>query len=161
MRDSMDNKTRRDFIASAGVAAGLTALATMFGGSKMVNAQVLGLNAMGPTPEQAQAFMQLPDQPVVMVNLLKFRDGGAGAADYGEYGRNIQKILSDIGAEIIFSGECKTTFIGGAEWDRIAMVRYPNSRALLQMAQSAEYQAISGDRTSGLEGQINIAVFES
>jgi uncharacterized protein (DUF1330 family) len=96
-----------------------------------------------------------------MVNLLKFRDGGAGAADYGEYGRNIQKILSDIGAEIIFSGECKTTFIGGAEWDRIAMVRYPNSRALLQMAQSAEYQAISGDRTSGLEGQINIAVFES
>ena len=161
MSDSMDNKTRRDFMTSTGVAAGLTALATMFGGSKMVNAQVLGLNAMGPTPEQAQAFMQLPDQPDDMVNLLKFRDGGAGAADYGEYGRNIQKILSDIGAEIIFSGECKTTFIGGAEWDRIAMVRYPNSRALLQMAQSAEYQAISGDRTSGLEGQINIAVFES
>ena len=161
MSDSMDNKTRRDFMTSTGVAAGLTALATMFGGSKMVNAQVLGLNAMGPTPEQAQAFMQLPDQPVVMVNLLKFRDGGAGAADYGEYGRNVEKILSDIGAEIIFSGECKTTFIGGAEWDRIAMVRYPNSRALLQMAQSAEYQAISGDRTSGLEGQINIAVFES
>ena len=146
---------------ATGVAAGLTALATMFGGSKMVNAQVLGLNAMGPTPEQAQAFMQLPDQPVVMVNLLKFKDGGAGAGDYGEYGRNVEKILSDIGAEIIFSGECKTTFIGGAEWDRIAMVRYPNSRALLQMAQSAEYQAISGDRTSGLEGQINIAVFES
>ena len=108
-------------MASTGVAAGLTALATMFGGSKMVNAQVLGLNAMGPTPEQAQAFMQLPDQPVVMVNLLKFRDGGAGAADYGEYGRNVEKILSDIGAEIIFSGECTTTFIGGAEWDRIAM----------------------------------------
>ncbi|MEC9223846.1 MAG: hypothetical protein VYE56_08145, partial [Pseudomonadota bacterium] len=94
MSDSMDNKTRRDFMASPGVAAGLTALATMFGGSKMVNAQVLGLNAMGPTPEQAQAFMQLPDQPVVMVNLLKFRDGGAGAADYGEYGRNVEKILS-------------------------------------------------------------------
>ena len=161
MSDSTDNKTRRDFMASTGVAAGLAALATMFGGSKMVNAQVLGLNAMGPTPEQAQAFMQLPDQPVVMVNLLKFRDGGAGAADYGEYGRNVEKILSSIGAEIIFSGECKTTFIGGAEWDRIAMVRYPNSRALLQMAQSAEYQAISGDRTSVLEGQINIAVFES
>ena len=61
MSDSMDNKTRRDFMASTGVAAGLTALATMFSGSKMVNAQVLGLNAMGPTPEQAQAFMQLAD----------------------------------------------------------------------------------------------------
>ncbi|MEC8950664.1 MAG: DUF1330 domain-containing protein [Pseudomonadota bacterium] len=161
MSDSMNNKTRRDFMASTGMATGLAALAGIFGGGKMANAQVVGLNAMGPTPEQAQAFMQLPDQPVVMVNLLKFRDGGAGAADYGEYGRNVGKILSEIGAELIFSGECKTTFIGGAEWDRIAMVRYPNSRALLEMAQSAEYQAISGDRTSGLEGQINIAVFES
>ena len=56
-----------------------------------------------------------------------------------------------MGAELRLSGECKTTFIGGAEWDRIAMVRYPNPRALLEMAQSAEYQAISGDRTSGLE----------
>ncbi|MAM48957.1 MAG: hypothetical protein CMP90_08415, partial [Gammaproteobacteria bacterium] len=55
MSDSTDNKTRRDFMASTGVAAGLAAVATMFGGSKMVNAQVLGLNAMGPTPEQAQA----------------------------------------------------------------------------------------------------------
>jgi uncharacterized protein (DUF1330 family) len=41
------------------------------------------------------------------------------------------------------------------------MVRYPNPRALLQMAQSEEYQAISGNRSSGLEGQMNIAVFES
>ncbi len=115
---------------------------------------------MGPTPEQIQAFAQLPDRPVVMVNLLKFRDGGDGAADYAQYGVDVGRILQRIGAEIIFSGQCQTTLIGGAEWDMIAMVRYPNSRALLQMAQSAEYQAISGNRSSGLEGQLNIAVFE-
>ena len=96
-----------------------------------------------------------------MVNLLKFSDGGAGAGDYEQYGRDDGKILQSIGAELIFSGECQTTLIGGAEWDRIAMVRYPNPRALLQMAQSEEYQAISGNRSSGLEGQMNIAVFES
>lgn len=153
--------SRRDFMTSAGAATGLAALAALFGGSKIVNAQELGINAMGPTPEQAQAFAQLPDRPVVMVNLLKFRDGGAGADDYGQYGRDVGKILQSIGAELIFSGECQTTLIGGAEWDMIAMVRYPNPRALLQMAQSEEYRAISGNRSSGLEGQMNIAVFES
>ena len=60
--------SRRDFMTSAGAATGLAALATLFGGSKIVNAQELGINAMGPTPEQAQAFAQLPDRPVVMGN---------------------------------------------------------------------------------------------
>ena len=153
--------SRRDFVASAGAATGLATLAALFGGSKMVNAQELSINAMGPTPEQAQAFMQLPDRPVVMVNLLKFSRDGAGESDYAQYGTDVGKILKSIGAEIIFSARCEMTLIGGAEWDSIAMVRYPNARALLQMAQSPEYQAISGSRSSGLEGQLNIAVFES
>lgn len=156
-----NNKPRRDFLTTTGAVTGLAALAAMFGGGKMVHAQEVGLNAMGPTPEQAQAFAQLPDRPVVMVNLLKFADGGAGAGDYQQYGRDVGEILGKIGAEIIFSGACQGTLIGGAEWDMIALVRYPNARALLQMAQSAEYQAISGNRSSGLEGQMNIAVFES
>jgi len=161
MSNSKNENSRRDFMTSAGAATGLAALATLFGGSKPVNAQqVPGLNAMGPTPEQIQAFAQLPDRPVVMVNLLKFSDGGAGAADYAQYGVDVGRILQSIGAEMIFSGQCQTTLIGGAEWDMIAMVRYPNPQALLQMAQSAEYQAISGNRSSGLEGQMNIAVFE-
>lgn len=162
--DSKNNSidgTKRSLMTSAGAATGLAALATIFGGSKMVNAQELGINAMGPTPEQAQAFMQLPDRPVVMVNLLKFADGGAGQGDYAQYGVDVGKILESIGAEVIFTGVCETTLIGGAEWDTIAMVRYPNARALLQMSQSAEYQAISGNRSSGLEGQMNIAVFEN
>ena len=68
--------------------------------------------------------------------------------------------LAQVGAEIVFSGECQTTLIGGVEWDRVVLVRYPNSRALLQMSQSPEYQAISANRTNGLEGQVNLAVFE-
>lgn len=159
--EKRNDSSRRDFITSAGTATGLAALATLLGGSKIVNAQELGLNAMGPTPEQAQAFMQLPDEPVVMVNLLKFSDSGTGAEDYAQYGRDVARILESIGAEIIFSGVCQATFIGGAEWDSVAMVRYPNARALLQMAQSAEYQAISSNRSSGLEGQVNLAVFET
>ena len=86
---------------------------------------------------------------------------GAGATDYAQYSADVRKVLQAVGAEVVFSGQCQGTLIGGAEWDAIGLVRYPNSRALLQMAQSAEYQAISGNRSSGLEGQMNIAVFEN
>ena len=161
MSESKHNESKREFMTTAGAATGLAALASLFGGGKIVNAQELEINAMGPTPEQAQAFAQLPDQPVVMVNLLKFSRAGAGGSDYAQYGADVGKILQSIGAEIIFSGACQTTLIGGAEWDSIALVRYPNAQALLQMAASAEYQAISGNRGSGLEGQMNIAVFEN
>ncbi len=151
--------SKRQLLASTGSVTGLAALAALFGGN-MAHAQSVDLNAMGPSSEQAMAFAQLPDRPVVMVNLLKFSGGGTGAADYAQYGEDVGRILATIGAEVIFRGECRMTFIGGAEWDSIALVRYPNARALLQMAQSPEYQAISGNRSSGLEGQMNIAVFE-
>ena len=119
----------------------------------------IALNQMGPTPEQLKQFLALPDQPVVMVNLLKFKDG-SGAQDYAKYGQAMQKILADIGAEIIFAGQCQTTLIGGAEWDMVALVRYPNAQALFDMAQSGAYQAAHVHRAEGLAGQVNLAVFE-
>lgn len=119
----------------------------------------IALNQMGPTPEQLQKFLALPDQPVVMVNLLKFKDG-SGADDYAKYGQAMQTILADIGAEIIFAGQCQTTLIGGAEWDMVALVRYPNAQALVDMAQSGAYQAAHVHRAEGLAGQVNLAVFE-
>jgi len=166
MNSNNTDKSKRSFLSTAGGAAGLTALAALFGGGQSANAQsgntqITGLNAMGPTPEQIQQFMQLPDQPVIMVNLIKYSEGGAGSEDYAQYGRDVGKILTSIGAEVIFRGDCQSTFIGGAEWDSVALVRYPNPRALLQMSQSEEYQAISGNRSSGLEGQMNLAVFET
>jgi len=155
MNKTDQDKSRRDFITRSASVTGIAALASLFGSS--AQAQTMEINAMGPTPEQAQAFAQLPDRPVVMVNLLKFSD----EASYNQYGEDVGRILERIGAEIIFAGECQTTLIGGAEWDRVALVRYPNARALLQMSQSQEYQAIAGSRTAGLVGQMNLAVFET
>ena len=153
------SSSRRGFVTDAGATAGFAAFAGLF--SQGARAQTIEINAMGPTSEQSQAFAQLPDRPVTMVNLTKFSRDGAGAADYAQYSRDVGEILESIGAEVIFRGECRMTFIGGTEWDAIALVRYPNSRALLKMAQSSEYQAISGNRSSGLDGQMNLAVFES
>lgn len=161
MSESSSEKTRREFLGRAGATAGLAAVAATFASGNVVNADEVGLNAMGPTPDQMQAFMKLPDTPVVMVNLLKYKNGSSGSEEYQEYARKVSKILESIGAEIIFSGTCQTTLIGGASWDAVGLVRYPSKMSLIQMAQSEEYRAIHHHREAGLEGQINLAVFEN
>ena len=154
------DQERREFIRKAGTTAGVAALGTALAGQTASAAEVVELNRMGPTPEQIQQFLALPDRPVVMVNLLKFKDG-AGAQEYGKYGQAMQTILKGVGAEILFSGQCQMTLIGGAEWDAVALVRYPNARALIRMSQLPEYREAHTHRAEGLAGQVNLAVFES
>lgn len=149
--------SRREFMTGTGAAAGAMALASLFSGN--AEAQEIELNAMVPTPEQFQEFMKLPSGPVFMVNLIKLKkDTGA---EYLTYGEKVRIILESIGAEMIFSGQCKMALIGGATWDAVAIVRYPDKMALIKMAQSEEYQAIHHFREAGLEGQINLAVFQN
>jgi uncharacterized protein (DUF1330 family) len=157
MNEVSEHDTRRHFFKAAGTVAGATVLAALLGGGT-ASAHELELNAMQPTPEQLQAFMALPSGPVCMVNLLKLKEDTG--EEYAKYGVEVGKILQKNGAELIFSGQCKGALIGGATWDAVAIVRYPDKTALLKMAQSEEYQAIHHYREDGLEGQINLAVFE-
>ncbi len=41
-------------------------------------------------------------------------------------------------------------------WDAIAIAMYPSRKAMLDMMQSPEYQAIHHHRDAGLAGQLNI-----
>ncbi len=154
-----DSRTsRRDVLKTTGLATGAAVATSILGSTGEARAHEI--NAMGPTPEQAQAFRALPDEPIVMVNLLKFKPDG-GREHYNEYGREVGLILQKIGARLIFSGEAKVCLIGGGDWDRIGLVEYPNPMALIQMSQSEEYQAIHHHRAAGLEGQVNYAVVQT
>lgn len=160
MSDDNFKSSKRDFIKTTGATAGLATLATVFGGGSQVYAQDFsGLNAMGPTPGQVQAFLALPDRPVVMVNLLKFKPNG-GREEYQQYASAVEGLVNDLGGEFIFIGDCQGSFIGGAEWDEVILVRYPSARSLMQMARSPAMAEISGFRRAGLEGQMNLTVFE-
>jgi len=159
MTDMTNRRSRREFLAGTGVAAGAMAFASVAGAAE--DGKAIKINAMSPTPEQIQEFMALEhDGPIVMVNLLKFKPDG-GAASYAKYGAAMVAILKSIGARILFAGEARVCLIGDAEWDMIALVEYPNKLALITMAQSAEYQAIHHHRKEGLEGQVNYAVIQS
>jgi haloalkane dehalogenase len=161
--DSAD-KTRRDFLAGIGMAAGGVSIVASANPAAAKGAELAPASvtmAMLPTPEQMQAFLALPDdRPIVMVNLLKFKPDG-GEAEYAKYAAAVQPILEKLGAKVLFSGKAHFCLIGQADWDAIALVRYPRKKTLFQMATSPEYQAIHHHREAGLQGQINYAVIEA
>ena len=149
------SRSRRRFLKGAGTAAAGAALA---GAAAPVGA--VEINAMGPTQEQMQAFLELPDAPIVMVNLLKFKPDG-GQAEYAQYAAKVQELLAKVGAKSLFAGRADLCLVGDASWDMVALVEYPTPKALIQMASSPEYQAIHHHREAGLEGQVNYAVTQS
>ena len=117
------------------------------------------INAMSPTQEQRKAFLTLPDKPVVMVNLLKFKPNG-GAEEYAKYAAGIQPCLKEVGAKLLFGGQTMSCLIGNGDWDMVALMEYPNPAALMEMVSTPEYQAAHVHREAGLAGQINYAVMQ-
>ena len=110
------------------------------------------------------------DEPVAMLNLLKFKDKATyaedaleakenltGAEAYMRYGVGVYKVLESIGAKPLFNGPASRYVIGGgAEWDAVAVVWYPSRKAFLEMTNSEAYQAIHHHREAGLEHQLLI-----
>jgi uncharacterized protein (DUF1330 family) len=109
------------------------------------------MSSITPTPEAIQQLLQSPDSgKVVMLNMLKFKSA-AGAASYAEYGRRVAPMVEALGGRIVYAGPVVQTVIGSETWDAIVLVEYPSRKAFLQMAMSAEYQAIHHFRDEGLE----------
>ena len=109
-----------------------------------------------PTPEQFQAFKDLPrDMPIQMLNLVRFRDLAAypvghelaaepltGAQAYKNYGALTGSLLEGVGGSILWRGRFEATLIGPSDeaWDAVFITQYPNAGAFLAMITSAEYQ---------------------
>lgn len=129
-------------------------------------------NALRPGDEQLKAFFERAgterDGPVIMVNLLKFRERAAypdghdahlsGFEAYMRYGAEVSKIVARLGGRMVFSGAVDGLMLGevGELWDQVALVEYPSRAAFLEMVMSPEYHAIEVHREAGLAGQLNI-----
>jgi uncharacterized protein (DUF1330 family) len=104
-----------------------------------------------PTGQDLKRYLaEDPGGPVVMLNLLKLRpDGRAG---YGEYAERIRPFLDELGAEIVYVGDCSTILVAppGHDWDTVLLVRYPSRAAFSQMVANPEYQKITGLRSGAL-----------
>jgi uncharacterized protein (DUF1330 family) len=107
-----------------------------------------------PTPEQMAALAARPaDEPVVMVNLLKFTADG-GRESYARYAQEVAPHLQRVGGTVRYAGGAPTQVIGDAEkpwWDAILVVEYPSPAAFIDMVTNAEYLEIHHFRADALE----------
>ncbi|MEN8159653.1 MAG: DUF1330 domain-containing protein [Myxococcota bacterium] len=110
--------------------------------------------ALYPTKEQIEALLAdaSPD-PVVMVNLLRFKPGGEAA--YMRYGAAMRKIVESRGGRFVWSGRVTSQVVGaGADGITVvALVEYPSRKAFVEIATSPEVAEIGVHRAEGLEGQ--------
>lgn len=131
------------------------------------------INELMPTdPARIEAMQEKgPSGPIVMVNLLKFRDHASYTADhpdakaglsgreaYARYATAVIELLPKFGGRALWAGDVQFLALGRVEdlWDEVALAEYPDRAALWAMSTSPEWQAISVHRAAGLAGQLNI-----
>jgi uncharacterized protein (DUF1330 family) len=128
-------------------------------------------NAVYPTPEQIEVLRNDPStEPIVMLNLLKFRDKAqypdgrktdlTGMQAYMLYGEAMRKVVVREGGKFVFLGAIKYLTVGAVEnlWEMAALVEYPSASAFAKIATSPEVGEIGVHRAAGLEGQLLICV---
>jgi uncharacterized protein (DUF1330 family) len=111
-----------------------------------------------PNLDQFQALAAAPDEgPVVMLNLLKFREGGSES--YLRYGDAAISMVEERGGRLLWSGRAEQVLIGdpAADWDVVLLVEYPSRSAFIEMVSSPEYLEAHDDREAGLERTIVVA----
>ena len=109
--------------------------------------------AVDPTGQDLKHFLaDDPGGPVVMLNLLRFKEDG-GRESYEDYARRIQPFLEKVGASIEFVGDLSTVLVApeSHRWDTILIVRYPSRQAFSSMVADPNYQEITHLRTEALE----------
>lgn len=89
--------------------------------------------------------------PVVMLNLLRFAEGGRELYDQCAQAL-VETFLPRYGGEVIYAGEGSTPLVAesGQDWDMMALVRHPSREAFSQTVADPKYQTVTELRTRAL-----------
>jgi uncharacterized protein (DUF1330 family) len=109
--------------------------------------------AVDPTGRDLKEFLATdPEAPVVMLNLLRFADGGRES--YERYAAALREtLLPRHGGEVLYAGDGGPALVAeeGQAWDAVLLVRYPSRTAFSQMVADPEYQQVTRWRTVALQ----------
>jgi uncharacterized protein (DUF1330 family) len=113
-----------------------------------------------PTQHQVEQLASHPsEEPVVMLNLLRFKDdadgidaGVSGQQAYARYGEQAAPFLQRVGGRVLIAVQASEMVIGPAalEWHMAILVEYPSRKHFLQMATDPEYLAVHEHRDAAL-----------
>lgn len=117
------------------------------------------LTQIKSSEEQMTKLMAYPkNTPITMINILKFRkktenENETGKAAYARYFKNVQPLVAQSKAKLIWKGVVATTVVGDSkgEPDLIYLVEYPSVDHFLKLVSHPDYQKIAEDRTIALE----------
>jgi uncharacterized protein (DUF1330 family) len=107
--------------------------------------------AVNPTGADMKAFLAAdPDQPIVMLNLLRFAEGGAER--YDAYVAHFRPFAAKVGATVLYYGRGADAVVAepGQAWDAVLLVSYPSRRAFSEMVRDPGYQEGTHLRTEAL-----------
>ena len=108
--------------------------------------------------------------PVVMVNLMRFRErsldgNGSGWDAYLRYSALTVPMIKARGGTLLWTGDAKAVALGqeaGNQWDYLALVYYPRVAAFIDMMTSNDYeQSCDPHRTNGCAEHVIIATAEA
>ncbi len=108
--------------------------------------------------------------PVVMVNLMRFRerslDGdGSGWDAYLRYSALTVPMIKARGGTLLWTGNAETVALGepsGQQWHYLALVYYPSVVAFIEMMTSSDYETLCDPhRRNGCEAHVIIATREA
>jgi uncharacterized protein (DUF1330 family) len=108
----------------------------------------------------------LPDNgPVVMVNLVRFRDRsldghGTGKDAYLRYSRAVMPMIKARGGGVLWAGDAEGAAFGqvaGGCWSYVVLVQYPSRAAFLDMVTSPEYAGANVHRENGVDDHVIVA----
>lgn len=122
------------------------------------------MDSIQPSKEQMRTFAAANrDQPIAMINLLKYRDVAeyaegsdfapcSGKEAYLRYGAVAFQKVSSLGGKILLGLSVQQVFIGDTndDWDDVVIVYYPSRQAFLNMLEMPDYQAAHVHRDAGL-----------
>ena len=125
----------------------------------------------------AAFFSQNITGPVIMLNLLRFRDVAdysatpelmpdepiSGAAAYQKYIDHTVPFLAESGGELVFLGKGGSYLIGPPEeqWDLVMLVRQNSLSDFMAFSTNEDYLAGMGHRTAALEDSRLLPIIES
>jgi uncharacterized protein (DUF1330 family) len=108
--------------------------------------------------------------PVVMVNLMRFRErsldgNGSGWDAYLRYSALTVPMIKARGGTLLWTGNAEAVALGpqqGQQWDYMALVYYPDVAAFIDMMTSADYESrCDPHRRNGCAEHVIIATAEA
>ena len=113
-----------------------------------------------PDAETLALLHNAPAGPIMLLNLLKYREPG-GRDAFARYGQITGPLVGAAGGQVLFGGKAGAALSGTEiDWDDVLILRFPSAARFLAMIESETYTAEAAPiRAEALEATLWLAMY--